>query len=311
MIMAGHWTFTGYNIENDSAYELLLVAHLQIHGTQALPHNAPISTANTALAGYLSTGYPLGSQSLLAVVSGLLGVSAAVVWQGFISTMAAIGALACSTLSGRTMDRRLAALTGLFSPCPLRSLANMRCRARSRRWAWSPQRSARSRSAGMRRSPCAPQSGWPWQRSPLAAILAIYSAAGVPYIGAVAGVSVLAIPFVHRIKVRQLALALRPVAIGVATLLVLSLPSSTHIWHLLERRQYGLYRLECHRPIARTTGATIAAQRAQRRVAIRRLSLSGTYRRRGSAHNRRHGSDIRPDCPSRAAAPSPRVSLDR
>lgn len=225
VIMSGHWTFTGYNLENDSAYELLLVAHLQAHGTHAIASNAPISTANTALASYLSTGYPLGSQSLLAVVSGLLGVSGAVAWQGFISTMAAIGATACSTLSGKTMDRRVAALTGFLAV------------AAALTYQYALQGSIKevamvaavlislavSRHALLALRPIA---GVTLSAIPLGAILAIYSAAGVPYVGALAAAAVLAIPFVHRVEVRSLLQnALRPAAAGIAVLLLCAIPA--------------------------------------------------------------------------------------
>ena len=52
--------------------------------------SCPGSTANSVISSYLSTGYPLGAQSLLGVISGMLGVSAAVAWQSFISAMAAV-----------------------------------------------------------------------------------------------------------------------------------------------------------------------------------------------------------------------------
>lgn len=222
VIMSGHWTFTAYNLENDSAYEFLLVAHLQAHGTQALGPHAPISTANTALSAYLSSGYPLGSQSLLAVVSGLLGVSAAVAWQSFISTMAAIGALACSTLAGRTMNQRLAALMGFVAVSAaltyqyaldgaikeIALLAVVLCALAVVRHAVLALR---------------PMVGVTLAAIPVGAILAVYSAAGLPYAASVVGAGVLAIAFVHR-KV-QLRAAVRPATLGVAALIVCALPA--------------------------------------------------------------------------------------
>lgn len=222
VIMSGHWTFTAYNLENDSAYEFLLVAHLQAHGTQALGPHAPISTANSALSAYLSSGYPLGSQSLLAVVSGLLGVSAAVAWQSFISTMAAIGALACSTLAGRTMNQRLAALMGFVAVSAaltyqyaldgaikeIAVVAVVLCALAVIRHAVLTLR---------------PMVGVTLAAIPIGAILAVYSAAGLPYAAAVAGAGALAIVFVHR-KV-ELRAAVRPATLGAAALAVCALPA--------------------------------------------------------------------------------------
>lgn len=221
VIMSGHWTFTGYNIENDSAYELLLVGHLQAYGTQALAAHAPVSTANTALSAYLATGYPLGTQSLLAVTSGILGVSGVVVWQGFISTMAAIGTLAASTLSERTMPRPLAALTGFVAMAAALTyqyalqgsikeigvLAASLCALAIARYALLSLR---------------PAVGAALTAIPLAAILAVYSAAGIPYAGAIAAAALLAIPLVHRrVRLRQ---APRLAASGLVTLAVCAIP---------------------------------------------------------------------------------------
>jgi hypothetical protein len=234
VLASGHWTFTGYNIENDSAYELLLVAHLQAHGTQAASHLS--STANTVLSSYLTTGYPLGAQSLLAVLSGLLGVSAAVVWQGFISSMAAVGAMALASLSGRTMGRRLAALTAVVAMgaaltyqyalqgsikeigvlvATLCALAVMRHAILS-----------------LRALP-----GVVLTAIPLAAILATYSAAGLPYVAALVGSGLVAILLVHRrLPLRG---AIRPAVVGGATLLVLAIPILPTIGTFLQVARSG------------------------------------------------------------------------
>lgn len=220
VIATGHWTLAGYNIENDSAYELVLIAHLQAHGTQAVA--GPTSTANTVLSSYLSAGYPLGAQSLLAVVSGLLGVSAAVVWQGFISTMAAIAAAAAATLSGRTMDRRLAALAGFLAMAAALTyqfalqgaikeigvLTAVICALAVIRHAILHLRGVR---AGL------------LVAVPLAAVLATYNAAGVPYVLALAGAGVLGVLLVHR-RLQPKAWV-RPAAIGALALAVLGLPA--------------------------------------------------------------------------------------
>ena len=234
VIASGHWTFAGYNIENDSAYELLLVAHLQAHGTQAAPHLA--STANTVLASYLSNGYPLGAQSALAVVSGLLGVSAAVVWQGFISSMAGVGAMALATLSGRTMDRRLAALTAVVamgaaltyqyalqgSIKEIGVLVAILCALAVMRHAILSLR---------------PLPGAVLSAIPLAAILATYSAAGLPYVAALAGSGVVAIVFVHhRLPPRR---AIRPAVAGGAALLILAIPVLPTIGTFLQVARSG------------------------------------------------------------------------
>ncbi|HST56317.1 MAG TPA: hypothetical protein VLJ42_10570 [Solirubrobacteraceae bacterium] len=221
VIAAGHWTFTGYNFENDSAYEMLLVDYLKVHGTHLVVMKS--STSASALNAYLQSGYPLGSQSLLAALSGLLGTSVAVIWQGFISAMAAIGAMALAMLSGRMMDRRLAALAGFVAMSAaltyqyalqgsikeiavtvavLSSLAITR-------FAILQPRGVRGAVAL-----CA---------IPLAAVLSAYSAAGIPYAAALAGSGVLGLLLVHRRLPTRAWIA--PALIGGVTLAVFCAPA--------------------------------------------------------------------------------------
>jgi hypothetical protein len=221
VILSGHWVISGYNIENDSAYELLLVHHLQAHGTAAA--SAVPSTANSVIAAYLATGYPLGSQSLLGVISGILGVSPAVAWQSFISAMAAVGALAASQLSGRTMSPRLGAAAGALALGAaltyeyalqgaikeIAVLVAVLCSLAVIRYAIL---SVRSRTTAL--ALCA---------IPLAAVLAAYNAAGLPYMLALAGSGAVAAMIIHRrLPGREW---LRPGLIGLGVLVLASIPA--------------------------------------------------------------------------------------
>jgi hypothetical protein len=223
VIASGHWTLTFYNIDNDSAYELVLIAHLRAHGTHSA--TGMPSTAHTVIQAYLSTGYPLGGQSLLGVVSGLLGVSAAVVWQGFMSSMIGIATLVASAISGRTMGPRAAAAAALLALLAaltfqytlqgsikeittlvgiLAALAVMRYGLVTR---------TRTRTHGV----------VPIIAVPLAAILAAYNAAGVPYVGALIAAGVLALFALYR-PIPQVTW-LKPVLSGIAVLVVLAVPA--------------------------------------------------------------------------------------
>jgi hypothetical protein len=90
VIATGHWTWAGYRLQDDTAYEMLLARHLQSYGTQLGP--LPTGTASTFLSTFLGAGYPLGGQSLLAALSGLVHADVAVTYQGYLSSLAAIGA---------------------------------------------------------------------------------------------------------------------------------------------------------------------------------------------------------------------------
>jgi MYXO-CTERM domain-containing protein len=220
VIATGHWTFTGYRLEDDVAFELLLARHLQEHGT-ALGALQP-STAKSFIVSFLSTGYPLGTQSYLGAIGGLLHAELASIWQGFLSSLAAVGAIAAATLSGRTMDRRVAALVGLLAM------------AAALTYQYAMQGSIKEfgtavavlsalalvRFAILELRGVAPAV---IVAISLAAILATYNAAGVPYVLALAGTALLASVLVHRrLPARDW---LRPAAISIPVFLVLAAPA--------------------------------------------------------------------------------------
>ncbi|HEV7943574.1 MAG TPA: hypothetical protein VGP17_12330 [Solirubrobacteraceae bacterium] len=110
VIAYGHWTWSGYDFVNDTAFEMLLADHIKTFGTTL--GNMPESTTRDFVSAYLSTGYPLGSQALLGTLSAITGTDVAVLYQGFISTLAAFGAIALATLTRGFLDARRAALAG-------------------------------------------------------------------------------------------------------------------------------------------------------------------------------------------------------
>jgi hypothetical protein len=220
VIATGHWTFTGYRLEDDIAFELVLARHLQEHGTSIGPL-AP-STAKSFIVSFLSTGYPLGGQSYLAAVGGLLHAELASIWQAYLSSLAAVGAIAASTLSGRTMDRRAAALAGLLAT------------AAALTFQYAMQGSIKEVSTAvavlcalalirfaileLRGVACAAIVA-----IPLATILATYNAAGLPYVLALAGTALVARAIVHRrLPSRDW---LRPAGVGVLVFVVLAAPA--------------------------------------------------------------------------------------
>jgi hypothetical protein len=99
MLLSGGWTWSGYNFLNDTAVQFLLVDHLKMAGTE--PGSLPPSTAGQVIRTYLASGYPLGTHAYLATLSGLLAAPAEVLYQGFVSAMAALAAMALAVLAGR------------------------------------------------------------------------------------------------------------------------------------------------------------------------------------------------------------------
>jgi hypothetical protein len=220
VIATGHWTLTGYRLEDDVAFELLLARHLQEHGT-AIGTLAP-STAKSFIVSFQSTGYPLGTQSYLGAIGGLLHAELASIWQGFLSSLAAVGAMAAATLSGRTMDRRLAALAGLLTMAAaltyqyamqgsikeVGTAVAVLCALALIRFAILELRGVASAVI---------------VAIPLAAILATYNAAGLPYTLALAGTALVAYVLVHRrLPARDW---LRPAGVGVLVFAVFAAPA--------------------------------------------------------------------------------------
>ncbi len=103
----GGWTWSGYDFVNDSAFEMLLADHIRGFGT-TLGH-LPESSERQFLVSYLHNGYPLGAQALLGTDAAILDVSSAVIYQAFISGLAAITAMAMALIAARVLKPARAA----------------------------------------------------------------------------------------------------------------------------------------------------------------------------------------------------------
>lgn len=110
VIAYGHWTWSGYNFVNDSSFEMLLASHIKGYGLTL--GSIPETSEREFLVSYLNSSYPLGTQALLGTLSGMTGTDVAVLYQGFISSLAALGAVALATLARGFLSVRRAALAG-------------------------------------------------------------------------------------------------------------------------------------------------------------------------------------------------------
>lgn len=108
VILYGHWTWVGYDFVNDSSFEMLMASHIKGYGLTL--GNIPLTSEQQFLNSYLNTGYPLGTQSLLGTISGLTATDVAVLYQGFIASTAALGAVALATVTRGLLNPRRAAL---------------------------------------------------------------------------------------------------------------------------------------------------------------------------------------------------------
>src|SRR3954471_3224777 len=101
VLLAGGWTWTGYNFVNDTAVQLLLADHL-FHTGATKPIGPPAGPAqSTALEHvriYIETAYPLGAHSLLATLRGILRIRSEIAYQPVISAYAGFAAMALAWL---------------------------------------------------------------------------------------------------------------------------------------------------------------------------------------------------------------------
>lgn len=101
VLLAGGWTWTGYNFVNDTAVQFLLADHLANTGTSmplGPPDAAPQSTALEHIRIYLVTAYPLGLHGLLATLTTALRIPIEIMYQPVIGGLAGMGAMAMTAL---------------------------------------------------------------------------------------------------------------------------------------------------------------------------------------------------------------------
>jgi hypothetical protein len=113
VIVYGHWTWSGYDFVNDSGFEMLLAEHIQGFGTTL--GQIPQSTAREFLKEYIGTGYPLGSQALLGTFAGASGVAVPILYQGYISALAGMSAVALASITTRILTPRRAAFAAFVA----------------------------------------------------------------------------------------------------------------------------------------------------------------------------------------------------
>jgi hypothetical protein len=106
VMLSGHATWSGYNFVNDTAANFILADLLVHHGATA--PGAGSGTAQTAT--YLATsGYPIGSYSVLATLAPLTGAPIHAVFQPLLSAFAALAAMSLTEVARRAGLRPAAA----------------------------------------------------------------------------------------------------------------------------------------------------------------------------------------------------------
>ncbi len=196
VLLSGNWTWSGYNFLNDTAVQFLLIEHLKSSGTDVA--SLPLTTGGEVIRTYLGTGYPLGTHAFAATLSGLLGSGPEVIYQAFVSSMAAIAAMALAVLAGRTVftprNGAIVAAVALGSNLTYNTGLQGSIKEVGVIAAVAAAAAlARELVAGERLLPLAVLLG-----ISLAGVLSVYSAAGILYIAALLATLALVVLLVHR-----------------------------------------------------------------------------------------------------------------
>jgi hypothetical protein len=226
VVLSGGWTWTGYNFVNDTAFQFLLADWVGGHG---VPYDEQLrSTTSETVRVYLATRYPVGAHVHLATFSAITRAPVEVLYQPYIASLVALSCLGLVTLAIRAgLSAKWAAATGFVAASSsltyhyalqgnvkeMAMLLSLVTAAAAGRELLTSER---------------PQATVVCVALPLAASLAVFGAAGLPYAGALAGVLLVAVLWQARAQPLRRRLV-STAAVGLAVLAVASAPSLTMV----------------------------------------------------------------------------------
>ncbi len=268
VILHGHWTWAGYDFVNDSSFEMLLASHAKSAGT-VLGH-LPESSERQFLVQYLiDARYPLGTQSLLGTLSGLIDTPVEVLYQPYIAALAGFGGVALATIAERRMSGWRAGLVAVAAIC-----ANL---------TYQYAQQGGIKEIGLLATVCAavalacaaislerPYAGGALIAVAGAAALATYNAVSAPFLGALVlciGAAIMLTRW-KRPRLRWIG----PLAAGGALAALLAIPSLTTFRTFFEAAKAGQ---------GATSAGTLQFGQLLRKLPLSQLSgvwLSGEYR---------------------------------
>ncbi len=219
VLVTGHWLWVGYNFDNDTSVQFLLTAHLKTLGTQMVPQ---VNTGSAVIDTYLATAYPLGAHAELATLSGLLHTGPEVVYQAYLSVLAALIALTVAATATPAIGSRRAAVLGIAAASAnlffqytmqgnIKEIATAAMTVAAFALIAEAVRAKRS------------YPGVAVSAVPLAATLCTYGAAGAPYVlAAIGGVALTLVVNARRLPRPSW---IGPALLGAALIAVLSIPA--------------------------------------------------------------------------------------
>jgi hypothetical protein len=189
VVLAGGWTWTGYNFVNDTAVQLQLVDNLQHHGLhmpvdslQTEAEKESTSTGDATLYYYLRAAYPVGSHVALATLAPLAFAPAAALYMPYIAVLAALAAMAIAALVVRPFGPRWAAVAG-FAALAANLTYAYGLQGNVKEIALVATLATAAAMGGELLRTARPVQGAVALALSLAAVLAVYGGAGVPFVG--------------------------------------------------------------------------------------------------------------------------------
>ena len=234
VIAYGHWTWSGYDFVNDSAFEMLLANHLKGFGT--VLGNIPETSEREFLRSYLTNGYPLGTQSLLGTLSGVTDTPVEVLYQGFIASLAALASVALATVTERLLSAPRAALVA-FAAISANLTYQYALQGGIKEIGLLATLCAAIALARAAISLARPYAGAALIAVPAAASLIVYNAVAVPFLGALVLFVGLGVLLVHR--ARPALRWLGPLLAGGCLTAVLAVPALTTFETFFEAARTG------------------------------------------------------------------------
>ncbi len=219
VLVSGHWLWEGYNFDNDTSVQFLLAAHMKQTGAQMVP---ALNTASAVIDTYLFSSYPLGAHAELATLSGLLHTDPAVVYQAFLSSLAALIAIAIAAAAAPAIGARRAAVLG-FAAAGANLFFQYAMQGNIKEIATAAMTIAAFALIAEAVSAKRRLSGVAVCAVPLAATLCTYGAAGSPYVLAtIGGVALILVVFERRLPRPSWIV---PALLGGALVALLSIPA--------------------------------------------------------------------------------------
>jgi hypothetical protein len=219
VLVAGHWLWVGYGFDDDTAVQFMLTASLKLHGTAGV---SGASTMGAYINSYLGSAYPLGSHAELATISGLLHTPPEVLYQGYLSVLAASIAIAVAAAAESVVGAARAAVLG-FASASAALFYQFALQGNIKEIATGSMTVATFALVGAAFRERRPWSGAAVCAVPMAATLGVYGAAGAPYVlGAIGGVALVLV-----VAERQLPRPawIGPAILGAGLVVLLSIPA--------------------------------------------------------------------------------------